>query len=69
MYSKFLLWLIIFGRFILYLIVNFFLYMGSLLYNVLFCIVNICILFYLVEILCFFFFGGMINNLFYLVRK
>lgn len=45
-------------------------YTGSLLHNVLFRIVNIRILSYLVEILrILFFLGGMINNLFYSVRK
>lgn len=74
MYSKLPPWSIISGRFTLYLyfIVNFPPYTGSLLYNVLFRIVNIRILSYLVQILRILFFfggGGVINNLFYSVRK
>lgn len=72
MYSKLPPLSIISGRFTLYLyfIVNFPRYTGSLLHNVLFRIVNIRILSYLVEILrILFFLGGMINNLFYSVRK
>lgn len=74
MYSKLPPWSIISGRFTLYLyfIVNFPPYTGSLLHNVLFRIVNIRILSYLVQILRILFFfggGGVINNLFYSVRK
>lgn len=58
MYSKLPPWSIISGRFTLYFIVNFPPYTGSLLYNVLFRIVNIRILSYLVEILRILFFLG-----------
>lgn len=71
-FSKLPPWSIISGRFTLYFIVNFPPYTGSLLYNVLFRIVNIRILSYLVRILRILLFlegGGVINNLFYSVRK